>query len=251
MSQSTSSNAVVAQPAGQVAAQTATIDQEESGSPLPLNGTPCTPGNADSAAENDGEDKTTTPPSTESDGSEPYQTREEWDADDAEETDDDEYDQHLPPHRPTHLCVPGVRRRRHGWPRLSGPGFYLYHHEPSDAATTPTTDPAIPQLLLTTDEGEQFSLWDPRRYEYDFYHGRFHFYCLDTEDDEAAAEEEERLRAEYDRRCADDQAVDGVGDDGRTSTEAAGNVPDNTQAVSSPDSNRYEESRPCIVNGSW
>lgn len=251
MAQSTSSNAVVAQPAGQAPAPTVKIDQEEGGSPLPLNGAPSTTGKADSAAEDDGEDRKSTPLSTESDGCELYQTREEWNADDAEETDSDEYDQHPPPPRPTHLFVPGMKRRRHGWPQLSGPGFYLCPCDPSDAATTPTTDPAIPQLLLTTEEGEQFSVWDPVRYEYDFYRGGFHYYCLDTEDEEAAAEEEERLRAEYDRRCAAGQEVDGAGDDERTSTEGAGNVGSNTQETSWSDVDRHEESRPCIVNGSW
>lgn len=246
------STAVVAQPACQAPAPAVKTVQEKSGSPLPHNDAPGITENADSAAEDDGEDKSSTPLPTESDGCELSQTREELDADDAEETDDDEYDQHPPPHHPTHLCVPGMKRRRgNGWPRLSGPGFFLCPCDPSDAATTPTTDPAIPQLLLTTDEGEQFSLWDPVRYEYDFYHGRFHYYCLDTEDDEAAAEEEERPRAEYDRRCAEGQVVDGVGDDERTSTEGAGNVPDDAQVVLSPDSNRHEESRPCIVNGFW
>jgi hypothetical protein len=104
------------------------------------------------------------------------ETPEEWAADEEQE-----YDWSAG-YYPRHLFVPGMgpgMDRRYRVQRLSGPGFDLVPYAPSDAVikapikaiiTAPgPTGPEIPRLVFTTEEGEQFSLWDSFRYNYDFY----------------------------------------------------------------------------------
>ncbi|KAK0745709.1 hypothetical protein B0T18DRAFT_428814 [Schizothecium vesticola] len=178
MGQSMTSNGLVAHPAAQRAAAIVAT---------PLDGPQLTTENAARMVEGGGEDSNSTP-STELDGDQD-KTLEEWAADEEQDYDSSEG------FYPQHLFVPGMgpgMERRYHVQRLSGLGFDLVPYAPSDAAMPAPTGPEIPQLVLTTEEGEQFSLWDPVRYDYDFYRGRFHYYCLDTEDDEAEALEEEK-----------------------------------------------------------
>ena len=167
----------------------------------PLDGTQRTTENAISTAEGGGEDGNSTS-STESYGN--HKVPEEW-------VTDEEHDYGWSEgFYPQHLFVPGMgpgmERRHHV--RLRGHGFDLVPYDPSDATMPAPTGPAIPQLVLTTEEGEQFSLWDPVRYDYDFYRGEFQYYCLDTEDDEAEALGREKRRAEEDIRRAAGRAGD-------------------------------------------
>jgi hypothetical protein len=131
------------------------------------------------------------------------ETPEEWAADKEQDYD---WSAGFYPRR--HLFVPGLgprMERRYRVQRLSGPGFDLVSYAPSDAViqipikavvTAPCpTGPNIPRLVLMTEEGEQFSLWDPVWYDCDFYRGGFYYSCLETEDHKTEALEEERRRS--------------------------------------------------------
>ncbi|KAK1834406.1 hypothetical protein QBC39DRAFT_398277 [Podospora conica] len=116
------------------------------------------------------------------DDSEDDSEEEDGDEEESEEEDGEEEehgDKNVIP-SPGHLLVPKMRYNTRGY-RLRGPGVDLVpSHPPYDATTAvPTPGTGVPQLILTTEEGEHFSLEDPLLYTYDYVEARY-YYCSHT-----------------------------------------------------------------------